>query len=126
MIFRLCYVKRLSLLLVSIFLLTFSVQSNAAMTINELERVGGVEIKSWLSKGATASEPAAIREQVILYIEVSTPRWFTGGTRISAFGMPDLIVKQRNQLATNYTERKNGPNMVTSALGDYALPPAKW
>ncbi|MCG9663577.1 BatD family protein [Vibrio mediterranei] len=131
MIFRLCYVKRLSLLLVSTFLLTFSVQSNAAMTINELERVGGVEIKSWLSKGATASEPAAIREQVILYIEVSTPRWFTGGTRISAFGMPDLIVKQRNQLATNYTERKNGQTwsrqrweitLYPQQSGEYRLP----
>ncbi|USE03228.1 BatD family protein [Vibrio sp. SCSIO 43133] len=131
MILRLCYVKRLSLLLVSTFLLVFSVQSNAAMSINELERVGGVEIKSWLSTGATASEPAAIREQVILYIEISTPRWFTGGTRISAFGMPDLIVKQRNQLATNYTERKNGQTwsrqrweitLYPQQSGEYRLP----
>ncbi|MFH0263716.1 hypothetical protein ACGRH2_25245 [Vibrio barjaei] len=136
MIFRLCYVKqlnpkRLSLLLISTFLLMFSVQSNATMTLNELERAGGVEIKSWLSKGAAAAEPAAIREQVILYIEVSTPRWFTGGTRISAFGMPDLIVKQRNQLATNYTERKNGQTwsrqrweitLYPQQSGEYRLP----
>ncbi|MGR5094224.1 BatD family protein [Vibrio maritimus] len=112
-------------------LLSMSMSAHADMTINQLQREGGVEIKSWLSKGDSAAEPAAIREQVILYIEVATPRWFTGGTRISGFGMPDLIVKQRNQLATNYTERKNGQTwsrqrweitLYPQQSGEYRLP----
>ncbi|MEZ9417534.1 hypothetical protein AB4189_25760, partial [Vibrio sp. 10N.286.49.E1] len=36
---------------------------------------------------------------------VATPRWFTGGTRIGGIEIPNVIAKQRNQLATNYTER---------------------
>ncbi|WP_394150413.1 hypothetical protein [Vibrio maritimus] len=112
-------------------MLSMSMPAHADMTINQLQREGGVEIKSWLSKGDSAAEPAAIREQVILYIEVATPRWFTGGTRIYGFGMPDLIVKQRNQLATNYTERKNGQTwsrqrweitLYPQQSGEYRLP----
>lgn len=120
-----------ALLILTLFtaLIPYSAQAN--ITINQLQREGGVEITSWLSKGDNVSEPAAIREQVILYIEVSTPRWFTGGTRISGFGMPDLIVKQRNQLATNYTERKDGQTwsrqrweitLYPQQSGEYRLP----
>ncbi|GMQ48920.1 hypothetical protein [Vibrio sp. 10N] len=120
-----------SLLLLALMTLLVPISAQASMTINQLEREGGVEITSWLSKGDNASEPAAIREQVILYIEVATPRWFTGGTRISGFGMPDLIVKQRNQLATNYTERKDGQTwsrqrweitLYSQQSGEYRLP----
>ncbi|WP_112479191.1 BatD family protein [Vibrio variabilis] len=120
-----------SLLLLALMTLLVPISAQASMTINQLEREGGVEITSWLSKGDNASEPAAIREQVILYIEVATPRWFTGGTRISGFGMPDLIVKQRNQLATNYTERKDGQTwsrqrweitLYPQQSGEYRLP----
>lgn len=120
-----------SLLLLTLMTLLVPISAQASMTINQLERVGGVEITSWLSKGDNASEPAAIREQVILYIEVATPRWFTGGTRISGFVMPDLIVKQRNQLATNYTERKDGQTwsrqrweitLYPQQSGEYRIP----
>ncbi|GAL18002.1 BatD [Vibrio maritimus] len=123
-------ITKLGLILFSA-MLSMSMPAHADMTINQLQREGGVEIKSWLSKGDSAAEPAAIREQVILYIEVATPRWFTGGTRISGFGMPDLIVKQRNQLATNYTERKNGQTwsrqrweitLYPQQSGEYRLP----
>ncbi len=50
----------------------------------------------------------SVNEQVILNIEVATPRWLTGGTRIGSIEIPNVIAKQRNQLATNYTERVNG------------------
>lgn len=50
----------------------------------------------------------SVNEQVILNIEVATPRWLTGGTRIGSIEIPNVIAKQRNQLATNYTERVDG------------------
>ncbi|PSU35203.1 BatD family protein [Photobacterium lutimaris] len=112
-----------------------------AVTISDLQRSNDVEVKSWLgvSEANTGSDtdqnqtPSySVNQQVILYVEVATPRWFTGGTRIEAAEIPNVIAKQRNQLATNYTERKEGVTWsrqrweitlypVTS--GSYSIPP---
>ncbi|MGR5065032.1 BatD family protein [Photobacterium sp. DNB22_13_2] len=90
-----------------------------AVTMSDLQRSNDVEVKSWLA--GSGSDPRtgsdtdqnqlpsfSVNQQVILYVEVATPRWFTGGTRIEAVEIPNVIAKQRNQLATNYTERKGG------------------
>ena len=89
-----------------------------AVTINQLQRSNDVEVKAWLGdsqqegnsdrKAGDSSSGFSVNEQIILYIEVATPRWFTGGTRIESVEIPNVIAKQRNQLATNYTERKGG------------------
>ena len=63
----------------------------------------------------------AVNEQIILYIEVATPRWFTGGTRISSIEIPNVVVKQRNQLATNFTERR-----VTKEKGAQTWSHQRW
>lgn len=112
-----------------------------AVTISDLQRSNDIEIKSWLADSETDTTAGigqkqvpsfSVNQQVILYIEVATPRWFTGGTRIEAVEIPNVIAKQRNQLATNYTERKGGVTWsrqrweitlypVTS--GTYSIPP---
>ncbi|KHT62802.1 hypothetical protein RJ45_15605 [Photobacterium gaetbulicola] len=84
-----------------------------AVTIADLQRSNDIEIKAWLAQNSddTSSKQMpsfSVNEQVILNIEVATPRWFTGGTRIESVEIPSVIAKQRNQLATNYTERKEG------------------
>lgn len=89
-----------------------------AVTINQLQRSNDVEVKAWLGdsqqegnsdrKAGDSSFGFSVNEQIILYVEVATPRWFTGGTRIESVEIPNVIAKQRNQLATNYTERKGG------------------
>ncbi|MCA0936375.1 BatD family protein [Vibrio alginolyticus] len=84
-----------------------------AQDIQDLQRSHDVEIKAWVGKAATDGEnrtpPSfSVNEQIILIIEVATPRWFTGGTRIGIVDIPNVIAKQRNQLATNFTERKGG------------------
>ncbi|MDO6575027.1 hypothetical protein, partial [Staphylococcus pasteuri_A] len=72
-----------------------------------------LEVRSWVALG-DSDEPSdkvlnvAVKQQAVLYIEVATTRWFTGGTRIGNIDVPNLIAKQRNLLATNYTERRNG------------------
>lgn len=72
-----------------------------------------ISVKAWIGSESLApndelEKAYAVSEQVVLTIDVSTPRWFLGPTTIGKIDIPNLIVKQRNQLATNYTERKNG------------------
>ncbi|USD42699.1 BatD family protein [Vibrio sp. SCSIO 43135] len=68
-----------------------------------------VELSAWVGdKAATSPQTFTVKEQIILSIDVGTPRWFTSGTRIGGLEMADVIVKQRNPMATNYTERRQG------------------
>ncbi|WP_434568288.1 BatD family protein [Vibrio chagasii] len=84
-----------------------------ARDIYDLQRSGDVDLIAWVGEKTKPGDkitPAkvSVNEQVILNIEVATPRWFTGGTRIGSIEIPNVIAKQRNQLATNYTERVGG------------------
>ncbi|MDD1825380.1 BatD family protein [Photobacterium sp. ZSDE20] len=102
-------------LLVSMVLLFSAVFSTlvSAADIYDLQRSGDVELVAWVGEEPKSGDkitPAkvSVNEQVILTIEVATPRWLTGGTRIGSIEIPNVIAKQRNQLATNYTERVGG------------------
>lgn len=128
-------VGRLSTILM-MFTLLFTGLANA-QDIQDLQRSNDVELLAWVGKqGAGADTKEApkfsVNEQVILYIEVATPRWFTGGTRIGSVEIPNVIAKQRNQLATNYTERKGGQTwsrqrweitLYPQASGQFVIPP---
>ncbi|MGF1681656.1 BatD family protein [Photobacterium minamisatsumaniensis] len=130
-------IKRL-LLLCIVSIGVFCGQTVLATEVNESslstqDKNGLIEVKAWLGDSAKEGlQTYAINEQIILNIEVSTPRWLTGGTRIGSIEMPDVIVKQRNTLATNYTERRNGQTwsiqhweitLYPQASGQYRLPP---
>ncbi|OEF07730.1 BatD family protein [Vibrio genomosp. F10] len=89
------------------------VTSAVAADIYDLQKSGDVAIRAWVGKNPDESVGAvkpgfSIYEQVIFTIEVSTPRWLTGGTRIGEVDIPNAFSIQRNQLATNYTERVKG------------------
>ncbi|MEX3071039.1 BatD family protein [Vibrio alginolyticus] len=108
-----------------------------AQDIQELQRSHNVEINAWVGKPSTDGENRtplsfSVNEQVILTIEVATPRWFTGGTRIGTVDIPNVIAKQRNQLATNFTERKGGQTwsrqrwevtLYPQTSGEFVIPP---
>lgn len=101
-------------ILVMLTLLSISVNAQAS-TANMLDKSDQVTIKTWLSdtenihKTKDSKTPTyAVNQQIILYIEVITPRWFTGGTRIAPIEIPNVVAKQRNQLAMNFTEKKEG------------------
>ena len=95
-----------------------------------------ISVKAWIgSENSTPNrEPEkayAVSEQIVLTIDVSTPRWFLGPTTIGKIDIPNLIVKQRNQLATNYTDRKDGVTwshqrweitLYPQSSGDFTLP----
>nr|WP_321285270.1 BatD family protein [uncultured Vibrio sp.] len=108
-----------------------------AQDIQDLQRSHNVEIKAWVGKAPSDEEKNtqpnfSVNEQVILTIEVATPRWFTGGTRVGSVEIPDVIAKQRNQLATNFTERQGGQTwsrqrwevtLYPQVSGDFVVPP---
>ncbi|RIZ55018.1 BatD family protein [Vibrio sp. PID23_8] len=128
-------IGRLSTILM-MFALFFTGLVNA-QDIQDLQRSNNVELLAWVGKqGVDADTKEApkfsVNEQVILYIEVATPRWFTGGTRIGSVEVPNVIAKQRNQLATNYTERKGGQTwsrqrwevtLYPQVSGQFVIPP---
>ncbi|MDH5894378.1 BatD family protein [Vibrio splendidus] len=85
----------------------------SAADIFDLQESGDVELIAWVGEKPKSGDKitptkVSVNEQVILNIEVATPSWLTGGTRIGSIEIPNVIAKQRNQLATNYTERVNG------------------
>ncbi|MFB2864674.1 BatD family protein, partial [Aeromonas sp. MdU4] len=67
-----------------------------------------VTLKSWLKDQGEENRPYAVNQQITLYLELATNRWFTAGTRIGQFELPGVMVKQRSELATNFTQRQNG------------------
>ena len=98
--------------MVLLFSSVFPILASAA-DIYDLQKSGDVELIAWVGEKPKSGDKitptkVSVNEQVILNIEVATPRWLTGGTRIGSIEIPNVIAKQRNQLATNYTERVNG------------------
>ncbi|WP_084309052.1 BatD family protein [Vibrio halioticoli] len=73
-----------------------------------------IQLKSWLQKqGDTANAPhtelqAQVNQPITLFVEVSTPRWFTAGTQVSLPEIANVIVQKPSQLAVNYAEKRAG------------------
>lgn len=106
--------------------------------IPSLVQSNDVEILAWVGeqpkKESERSEKPSfsVNEQIILSIEVATKRWFTRGTRIGSVEIANVIAKQRNQLATNFTQRKGRDTwsrqrweitLYPQASGRYVIPP---
>ncbi|UJF18359.1 BatD family protein [Vibrio sp. SS-MA-C1-2] len=100
----------------------------SATNIQELSQQGHVTINSWLD----SKKNVATTEQVKLYIELGTDRWFSAGTRIRDLELKNAIVLQRNKLATNYTKKINGKTwtmqrweltIYPQKSGQYQIPP---
>ncbi|MEZ8188443.1 BatD family protein [Vibrio sp. 1F279] len=107
------FTARTWLLSMTLMLSWFFPAVASAADIFDLQKSGDVELIAWVGEKPKSGDkitPAkvSLNEQVILNIEVATPRWLTSGTRIGSIEIPNVIAKQRNQLATNYTERVGG------------------
>ncbi len=114
----------------------FYVGASTAGDIHQLYRSGDVTMTAWVGKKTAQAKGEipmfSVQEQIILTIEVGTPRWFTGGTRIGTVEIPNVIAKQRNQFATNFTERVEGVTwsrqrwevtLYPQASGAFVIPP---
>lgn len=100
-------------------MLAFDVSSVHAEINNEVGDDTGVEpnIQSLLDDEKLAitvwldpAEDIVATQQVNLNIEVSTHRWFLGGTRIGRLEIDDAIVLRRDSFAVNSSRRQKGEN----------------
>ncbi len=87
-----------------------------------------LRVRSWLEP----AENIVRGQEVRLVMEVSTPRWFAGGTGIRAPEVPGLLILRRNEFAVNLSRREAGATWVVQRWqlelypqreGDYELPP---
>ncbi len=75
----------------------------------EMSSPVAVKIKAWLGESPEKQKTEWVpTQQIPLYIEVSTNRWFTAGTKIKGIEIPDVLVKQWSTFAVNFTEQENG------------------
>jgi hypothetical protein len=79
-----------------------------ASTLQQLMAEDKLRLTSWLSP----PESIVIGQEVRLIIEVSTPRWFAGGTRIVLPEVADAVVLRRNEFATNISRREGATTWV--------------
>ncbi|MDX2321619.1 MAG: hypothetical protein QNK26_13615, partial [Moritella sp.] len=100
-----------------------------ATTVQDLLQQNKLQIKAWiepasenidgsLNSASTLSAGFAPRQQVDLYIQVKTDRWFAAGTYISPFSVDNSLVLQRNKLANNYAQREKG---ITWSIQEWQL-----
>lgn len=83
--------------------------SAAAQDIESLRAQNRLTVSSEL-------EPATdivVGQQVKLYIQIATDRWFSGGTRIRLPEVPGLVILQTESFAANGSERRGGDTWVT-------------
>jgi len=126
---------RMPLFLMLLLTAVFSA-SSFSMSMHQLVKEQQIDIESWI--GARDSPKTeddiatfSVNEQIILSVDIGSSRWFTSGTRISSIEVANVIAKQRNQFATNYTVRKNGETwsrqrweitLYPLASGHYVVP----
>ena len=82
--------------------------SVGATSLQDLLDNDQLRLRNWL-------EPAGnivVGQEVTLVIEISTRRWFAGGTRIHHPEVHNLVILQRDQFATNLSRQENGQTWV--------------
>ncbi len=89
-------------------LLLLWTQPAAATTVDELMK----DDKLRLSSRLEPAEGIVVGQEVRMLIEVSTPRWFAGGTRIALPEVDNLVVLRRDEFATNLSRREQGVTWV--------------
>lgn len=88
-------------------LLLLSLPAGAA-TLEGLLAADKLRVTTWLEP----AEGIVLGQEVRLVIEVSTPRWFAGGTRITAPETDGLVILRRNDFAVNLSRREAGDTWV--------------
>lgn len=108
--------------------LATSMPTLAADTLAPLLDAKELEL-SWQLRPARTVVPG---ERVRIDITIATRRWFTGGTRIQLPSVPNLLLKQNQQFATNASERRADGGWTLQrwtldasavAAGIYKIPP---
>lgn len=87
-------------------------------TVAELQSADRLQSRAWLEP-AVGIVPG---QQIKLYLEIATDRWFSGGTRIEIPEVRGLVVLQTDNFASNSSEQRQGQSWVVQrwALEVYA------
>ena len=89
--------------------------------------VDDLQLKVWIDP----EQGAVVSQQINLYIELATRHWFTGGTRIGAFEIDDVVVLRREKFAVNSTRIQDQQTwtvqlwsitLYPQRAGDYVIP----
>jgi hypothetical protein len=111
-----------------ILLLLGCSQLAAAQTLQNLIREDQLRLRTWLEP----TEDLVVGQELRLIIEISTRRWFAGGTAIHPPEISNLVILRRNQFATNLSRREEGSTWVVQQWqlelypqqeGRFLLPP---
>ncbi|MEM8550406.1 MAG: hypothetical protein AAGF10_06410, partial [Verrucomicrobiota bacterium] len=118
--------SRLPLLITAVML--FVATTVQASTLEELLRTGELQAQVIVDSEA----PFYQRAPIVVAVEVATPRWFSRGTRVQEFRIPNAIVRPVSSFADNQTRRINGQSWSAQRWrfriypldsGDLVLPP---
>jgi hypothetical protein len=93
---------------VLILLLTLLSSLAEAVTVDDLQASGRLEIKAWVQP-ETGVVPG---QKVSLFVEVATDRWFSDGTRVAVPEVRGLVILQTEKFASNASELRGGQNWV--------------
>lgn len=114
-------------------LMLFALYSNPTLaqpqstTLSQLRDAGKLKLRTWI-------EPAdniVVGQELQLTIEVSTQRWFAGGTKIRYPDEKNLVILRRDNFANNLSEREGAITWVIQRwnlelypqlAGSYRLP----
>ncbi|MEM1403176.1 MAG: hypothetical protein AAGG55_07595 [Pseudomonadota bacterium] len=115
-------------LLITAFMLFAAGTAAQATTLEELLRAGELQAQIILD----SESPYYQRAPIVIAVEVATPRWFSRGTRVQEFRIPNGIVRPVSSFADNQTRRINGQSWSAQRWrfriypldsGDLVLPP---
>ncbi|MCL6416448.1 BatD family protein [Aestuariirhabdus sp. Z084] len=70
----------------------------------QLYQQGHVQLRRWIDP----ADRIAVSQQLTLTIEISTNRWFAGGTRIGTIEVDGAVVLQREKFAVNSSRQVDG------------------
>ena len=76
----------------------------SAQTVKGLRDADKLHMRTWIEP----DNNIVAGQQINLFIEIATDRWFSGGTRIGRFEVDDAIVLQREKFAVNSSRRERG------------------
>jgi len=76
----------------------------SAQTVEELRDADKLRMRTWIEP----DKNIVAGQQLNLFIEIATDKWFSGGTRVGRFEVEDAIVLQREKFAVNSSRKELG------------------